>query len=72
MGFSFENKKNITIANTFLKKTLDESNCKPNKIDKGSKFNNRSMISWYKIMIQKYIQCIMKKKLLLLKDLLKS
>ena len=49
MGFSFERKKGITIANAFLK----ESNCKPNKtwLDKGSEFNNRLMKPWRKIMI---------------------
>ena len=42
-----KDKKGITITNAF-QKTLDESNCKPNKIwvDKGSKFYNRSMKSW--------------------------
>ena len=39
-------------------------------IDKGSKFYNRSMKSWFEKMIQKCIQCIMKENLLLLKDLL--
>ena len=39
MGYSFE--KGITITNAF-QKTLDESNCKPNKkwVDKGSEFYN--------------------------------
>ena len=44
---SLKDKKGITITNAF-QKTLDESNCKPNKIwvDKGSEFYNRSMKSW--------------------------
>ena len=46
MGYSFKDKKEITITNAF-QKILDESNQKPNKIwvDKGSKFYNRSMKS---------------------------
>ena len=45
---------------------------KPNKIllEKGSVFYNRSMKSWLKTMIQKWIQQAMKKNLFLLKDLL--
>ena len=40
-------KKGITITDVF-QKILDESNHKPNKIrvDKGSEFYNRAMISW--------------------------
>ena len=51
---------------------LDESNCKPNKIwvDKGTEFYDRSMISWLeKKMREKCIQHIIKKYVLLLKDL---
>ena len=46
MGCSFEREKGITITNSF-QKLLDESGSKPNKIrvDKGSEFCNRSMIS---------------------------
>ena len=42
-----KDKKGITITNA-LQKTLDESNCKPNKIwvDRGSKYYNRSIKSW--------------------------
>ena len=44
MGYSFKDKKGITITNAF-QKTLDESKHKPNKIrvDKGSKFYNRQI-----------------------------
>ena len=46
MSCSFKNKKDITITSAF-QKTLDESNCKPNKIwvDKGSEFYKRQMES---------------------------
>ena len=42
-----KDKKGSTITNAF-QKTLNQSNCKPNKVwvDKGSKFHNRSMKSW--------------------------
>ena len=42
-----KDKKEVTITNAF-QIILDESNCKPNKIqvDKGSQFYNRSMKSW--------------------------
>ena len=42
-----KDKKAITITNAF-QKTLNESNCNPNKIsiDKVSEFHNRSMKSW--------------------------
>ena len=42
-----KDKKNITITNAF-QNILDKSNGKPNKIrvDKGSKFYNKSMKSW--------------------------
>ena len=46
MSFSFERKKDLTIANTF--QTFLDSGRKPNEIwvDKGSKFYIRSMKSW--------------------------
>ena len=46
MGYSFKNKKCITVTDAF-QKTLDESNRKQKKIwvDKGSKFYNRLMKS---------------------------
>ena len=42
-----KDKKGSTITNGF-QKTLNQSNCKPNKVwvDKGSEFHNRSMKSW--------------------------
>ena len=42
-----KDKKGSTITNTF-QKTLNQSNCKPNKVwvDKGSEFHNGSMKSW--------------------------
>ena len=45
---SLKDKKGITVTNAFLKKVLDETNHKPNKVwrDKGSEFYNRSMKSW--------------------------
>ena len=47
MGYSFQDKKGITITNSF-QKILDESNRKPKKIwvDKDREFYNRSMKSW--------------------------
>ena len=51
-----KDKKGTTINNSF-QKILDESDCKPNKIqvDKGSKFYNRSIKSWLeKIDIETY------------------
>ena len=44
------NKKGITITNTF-QKVLNESGCKPNKIkvDRGSESYNRPMKSWLMI-----------------------
>ena len=51
-----KDKKGTTINNSF-QKILDESNCKRNKIrvDKGSKFYNRSIKSWLqKIDIETY------------------
>ena len=46
MGYSFKDKKGITITNAF-QKILAESNRKPNKtwVDKGSEFCSRSMKS---------------------------
>ena len=43
----WRNKKGIPITNA-LRKILDESGCRPNKIwlEKGSEFCNRSLISW--------------------------
>ena len=43
----WKNKKGIPITNA-LRKILDESGCRPNKIwlEKGSEFCNRSLISW--------------------------
>ena len=57
-----------------FKKSLKESNCKPNKIwvDKGSEFCNRSMKSFLQNdNIEMYLTT-MKKNLLLLKGLLES
>ena len=50
MGSSFKGKKGITITNTF-QKVLNESRPKPNKIcvDKGYKFQNKSMKSWLEV-----------------------
>ena len=64
-----KDKKRITITNAF-QKVLHGSNHKPNKIgvDKGSEFYNRSINRFCEIMLQKYIQHIMKENLLLLKD----
>ena len=47
MFISLKDKKGITVTNAF-KKTLKESNSKPNKIwvGKGRQFYNRSMKSW--------------------------
>ena len=44
---SLKDKKGITITDAF-QKILDESGYKPNKIwiDKGNKFNNKSLKSW--------------------------
>ena len=67
-----KDKKGITITNVF-QKISNGSNRKPNKtwVDRGSKFNNRSLKSWLeKKMLYKCIQHIMKENLLLLKDLL--
>ena len=63
-----KDKKGITITKPF-QKILDESNRQPNKIwiDKGIEFYNRSMKSW--LIMQKFIQNIMKENQLLLKDL---
>ena len=60
--------KGITIANT-IQKILVESNGKPKKIwvDKGSQCYNQSMKSWLK---DNDIKHMMKKNLLLVKDLL--
>ena len=69
--FPLKHKKVITITNAF-QKILDESNHKLNKklVDKGSEIYNRSMKSWLEKMPYKCIQHIMKKILLLMKDLL--
>ena len=47
-----KDKKGVTIVNAF-QEILDDSKRKPNKIwvDKGSKFYNRSMKSFFRIMI---------------------
>ena len=52
MGCFFEIKKSPQLL-MLLKKILDESNCKPNKIwvDKGSKFYNKTMKSFCRIII---------------------
>ena len=51
-----KDKNSITITNTF-QKILDNPSCKPNKIwvDKGSKFYNRSMKSWFEDDIEIYL-----------------
>ena len=66
-----KDKESITITNA-LPKILDESRSKPNKIwvDKGSEFYNKSMKSHLEKML--CIQHIMKKNLLLMKDLLQT
>ena len=66
-----KDKKGITITNAF-QKILNELKRKPNKIwvDKRSEYHNRPMKSWLEKMRKKCIQHIMKKNLLLLKDLL--
>ena len=48
MIYSFEKQKKVLQLLILLKKVLDESNRKPNKIwvDKGSEFHDRSMKSW--------------------------
>ena len=48
MIYSFEKQKKVLQLLILLKKVLDESNRKPNKIwvDKGSEFYDRSMKSW--------------------------
>ena len=68
---TLKGKKEITITNA-IQKILDKSNRKPNKIlvDKGSEFYNRSVNSWLEKRLYICIQHIMKKNLLLLKDLL--
>ena len=47
-GLFLQKIKNVVQLAKLLKKILDESNCKPNKIlvDKSSQFYNRSMKSW--------------------------
>ena len=66
---SLKDKTGITVTNAF-RKVLDELNRKSNKrlVDKGSEFYNRSIIFFWKIMIKKYIQHIIKENQLLLKD----
>ena len=61
-----KDKKEIAVTNAF-QKILNESNRKPNKIwvDEGSEFYINSMTSFFRIMIQKCIQCIMKETLFL-------
>ena len=65
---SLKDKTGITVTNAF-RKVLDELNRKSNKrlVDKGSEFYNRSIIFFWKIMIKKYIQHIIKENQLLLK-----
>ena len=43
--FQWKIKKSITLTKVF-QKVLDKSGCKPNKVDWGSKFCNRSIKSW--------------------------
>ena len=43
--FQWKIKKSITLTKVF-QKVLDKSGCKPNKVDRGSKFCNRSIKSW--------------------------
>ena len=64
-----EDKKGITITNTF-EKILDESDSKSNKIwvDKDSEFYNRSMKSQIEKMVKEWTQHIIKENLLLLKN----
>ena len=66
-----KDKKGVSIVNAF-QSILKKSNRKPSKIwvDKGSEFYTRSMKSCLEKNDKKYIQRIMKEKLLLLKDLL--
>ena len=70
MGYSFkEIKKELQLLMIF-KKTLDESNLKPNKIqvDKGSEFYNRSMKSWLQKNIIEMYSTHNNENVLLLKD----
>ena len=66
---SLKDKTSITVTNAF-RKILDELNRKSNKrwVDKDSEFYNRSINFFWKIMIKKYIQHIIKENPLLLKD----
>ena len=68
---SLKDRTGITVTNAF-RKILDELNCKSNKrwVDKGSESYNRSINFFWKIMIKKYIQHIIKENPLLLKDTL--
>ena len=61
MGYSFKSKKGIIITNA-LQNILEKLNHKPNEIwvEKGSKFYNRSMKSFFRIIASKCIQRIMK------------
>ena len=66
-----KDKKGVSIVDAF-KKTLKESNRKPNKIwvDKRSEFYNNSFKKWLKDNVLKCTRYIMKENLLLQKDLL--
>ena len=70
-GLFLYNKKDVNILNLF-QSTLRKYNRKANKIwvDKGSKICSNSLKNDYKTMMLLRIQHIMKKNLLLLKDLL--
>ena len=65
-----KDEKGVTSVNAF-QIILRDSMRKPNKlwVDKGSEFYNNSFKNGYKKMIQKCIQHIMKKNMLVLKDL---
>ena len=69
--FLWNIKTGITITNAF-QKVLEESGRKTNAIwvDKCSEVCNRLMKSWLEKMVEKWIQHIIKKNPLLLKDLL--
>ena len=69
MDYSFIRSNGITITNAF-QKILDESNGTPNKTwaVKAMNFTIDEWNHFCRIKIEKFIQCIMKAKLLLLND----